>query len=331
MAPSEPWFSKGLRDLAETRGQVHEARGVLLADGQDLFDSLDSGTDLLTELVEANALRWSPDPPPTQAWQRVIDILQGARVAVLAATTTGHVQDSVRRQLTSAATELDSALLDFLTLYKTDIAYYIESGATNSDTMRAVDRAAETIAARRLVAEARETRDQVKRVLRETQRAAGVVGETRLAAHFAAYARRERRIANVLRVSSIAAALLITMVAGVLLLNGRTDSLTTAQELAHIAVALPLAALAAYFGRESARHRTSSKWADELEIQLLTFDAFCEPLDDAARTRLRSEFGRRVFLTNGPGTSVSEEVGPSTMTAATDLLEQAMVMARRSS
>lgn len=329
MAPTD-WFSQGFRDLAETREKFNEASDVLQDDGRDLFHRLDNSLDLLNELVEAGVLQWKPDPAPAEAWQRLIGVLQSGRVAVLAATSTGRVEESVRREFATVGTQLDDALLDFLTLYKTDIAYYIEHGQTDNETMRVLDRAAETIAARRLVAEARDARDEVKRVLRETRRAAGVVGETRLAAHFAAYARRERRSADLLRVSSIAAALLITAVAGVLLLDGKTDSLTTSQQLAHLAVALPLAALAAYFGRESGRHRTSSKWADELEIQLLTFDAFCEPLDDDAKTRLRSEFGRRVFLSNGPGASASEEIGPSTTTAAADLLEQAIAMARRS-
>src|SRR5215204_5866173 len=190
------WPVQGLRDLAETHEQVNEASDVLMDDGAAVFRSLESAVKILDELVDARAIDWPPAEGALAAWNRLISILQTVRVAVLAATTAGHVEENIRGQLGSAATKIDRTLFEFLTTYKDELVERASAGPTRDDAARVIDRAAERIAAQRLITEAREVRDKVNRVLGETQRAAGVVGETVLATHFAKYARRERRSAN---------------------------------------------------------------------------------------------------------------------------------------
>lgn len=325
------WSKRGLGDLVETRDEVSDNADLLEEEGERVLDVLDRIRALVGELEAASAL--GPQPQATAnavAWNAFLGALRGIRVAVLAARGHGRLEPGVLVQLSTARRELEPAIGRFLSGYRQEVASKLPRGDTRDEILRALDRATEAIAARALVAEARGARDEVRRVLDDTQRAAGVVGETVLATHFASYAQAQRRIANLLRAASIAALLAITAIAAVLLFGGVSDNLTTAEELARLTVALPLAALAAYLGRESSHHRAASQWASELELQLLTIDAYCEPLADETRMQLRTDFGRRVFLTTGAVPGEHIEMSPSVASDVTGLLQRAITSLRAS-
>lgn len=60
-------------------------------------------------------------------------------------------------------------------------------------------------------------------------------------------------------------------------------------------------ALATYLARQAHQHRTMANWARSLAVQLKTFDAFIDPIDDpAVRDELRKNFASRVFGDHPP-------------------------------
>ena len=316
-----------LTELDETRQKVNAASEVLGLHGFRVDESLDLALTLLVELDEQHALPAQPIAAE-DSWNRFRSIMQSVRVAILAATEEDKVSPKIAQQLADAQEQLEQTLYDFLTTYRHDVSVEMRSTPTGDHALRAIDRTIEQVAARQLVAEARGARDEVRRVLDDTQRAAGKVGETVLAGHFADFARRERRAADLLRALCAGALIGITALAAVFLFGGTGDDLTTSEELARLSVGLPIAALAAYLGRESTRHRATSRWAHALELQLRTLDAYCEPLTEDVRLQLRADFGRRVFLTDGIAQTGDDEAGPSTAGDVTGLLQEALALLR---
>jgi hypothetical protein len=185
-----------------------------------------------------------------------------------------------------------------------------------------VDRYEEQLEARRLVAEVRETRDEAERVLVDARRAAGASGESSLALHFGAFAKAELRMADQLRALCIATLLAIAFVATALFVYQEANDLTTTGEIAKLAVTIPIAVLAAYFGREATRHRKVARRARELEIQLQTVDAFTHPLPDSLRDQIRTELGKQVFAMPRIDADDGSEPGPSVVNEAGELIEK---------
>jgi hypothetical protein len=65
---------------------------------------------------------------------------------------------------------------------------------------------------------------------------------------------------------------------------------------AHLAIVAILGGASAYTARLASAHRGTGDWADSLRVQLDTFQDFLGVLDDdAAKTRVYEEFGRRVL------------------------------------
>lgn len=115
-----------------------------------------------------------------------------------------------------------------------------------------------------------------------------------LAGHFERYADRERRDANRLRFGVLLCAVAGTAVATIWAWPGQPP-LSVPEALRHLLVVVPLAAIAAYLGRESARHRANEIWARELDIQLRTLDQYTRPLSREQDNHVRGAFGQRVF------------------------------------
>jgi hypothetical protein len=321
------WLDIGLQGLRDTQDKVNGASSVLQETGFEVFKSLGTALATIDELASSGATRTEP-LRAEDSWQRLLAALQTIRVAVLAAQEEKALSETVAEQLITARERVEQSLYDFLVEYRADVAYGYRSDPRGDEALRSLDRAIEHAQATRLVAEARGARDEVQRVLDTTQRAAGAVGEGELALAFGGYAERERRVADVLRAVCALALLGITVLAAVLLFGRSGDGPTVSEELAHLAVGVPIAALAAYLGRESTRHRAAARWAHELELQLRTLNAYCEPLDGDARMQLRTDFGRRVFLTDGAPPARVDEAGPSAAGDATNLLQQALTLLR---
>ena len=165
----------------------------------------------------------------------------------------------------------------FLELVRLQLA--VEPAERRDRVSPTVDLFAERLRARQLVSETEGARDQARQ-------AAGATGESALAAHFGGYAENERRTAN-LPTFSVAVLLTITALAAVLLFRSTPKDVSTTEELAKLSLTVPLAALAAYLAREASHHRAVAQWAAELEVQLLTVDAYTTPLSSELRDRIR--------------------------------------------
>ena len=299
----------------ENEEAANRLEGPLQAEGfvEGLFD----------ELNAVDPIEHIPfDADTRDALRRIVDALRAVRVAAIALGQPGASAPRAFEQAAAGTSELEAAVSDFLPSFRSFLA-----SAGSEEIQRrfypVIDRYEEQIEARQLVAEVRETREEAKRVLSDTRRAAGATGESSLARHFGEYASRERRDANLLRGLCVLTLLSIAGVATLLVSSKEASTLNTAHELAKLAITIPLAVLAAYLGREATRHRKVARRARELEIQLQTVDAFAHPLPESLRDRLRSELGRQVFASPPPAEIFDDrDSGPSVVTDAGELIEK---------
>jgi hypothetical protein len=85
-------------------------------------------------------------------------------------------------------------------------------------------------------------------------------------------------------------------------------------------------ALATYLAKQAHQHRTMANWARSLAVQLKTFDAFVDAIDDASvRNELRQAFAARVFgdhpaVKGEPALSASSQ----SVTALTEVLAKVL-------
>ncbi|WP_214406138.1 hypothetical protein [Pseudonocardia lacus] len=111
--------------------------------------------------------------------------------------------------------------------------------------------------------------------------------------YFDEVARGERRFAEALR--ALAAASLVSIFAlSVSQFRPELD-LSLGQQLSHLAVALPLAALAGYLGRQSGHHRAAALDAKQTAVRLRTLPLFAKNLGGTAGEEFWVEVGRGVF------------------------------------
>ncbi|WP_445150490.1 hypothetical protein [Baekduia sp. Peel2402] len=157
----------------------------------------------------------------------------------------------------------------------------------------------EQLALAQLRAELGQTRAEAEETLDRARESAGVESVGQLIAGFGEFSKRETQTADMLRRSTIGLSLLTVAAAVVVAFAFEVD---TAAELAKLAWTLPLAGLAAYCGRESARHRSSADWAKVLDVQLKAIDNFCASLgaNPQMSLGLRVAFGHHVFLSTLP-------------------------------
>lgn len=161
-------------------------------------------------------------------------------------------------------------------------------------------------------------RDRAERLVEQTQRAlekataasdkatdaAGLTGNASLSTHFAKYAGGERWAANTFRVLTVGA------VAGGLtgvLATGPLDPGDWAGITYRIAIAAAAAGLAAYFGRQAGQHRRMYNWAKSMEVQLQSFPAFIDSVEDEDRSAIYRTFSRRVLSAPPEKTGESNE------------------------
>jgi len=115
---------------------------------------------------------------------------------------------------------------------------------------------------------------------------------------------RQRIAAEVLRGLTVVATLAAVAVA--LLATARTDP-TTQSSVANVFAALLLVGLAAYFARQSARHRAREEEAARVQFELAAFSPFIEALTPEQREYERVMMTRKLFGTTAPGLPFSEE------------------------
>lgn len=125
--------------------------------------------------------------------------------------------------------------------------------------------------------------------------AAGSAGNSALAFHFAELAQRESRAAFGWTFCTIVA-LMVTITAGTILsVNKVFDSLWSSI-IGHLAVILPIVAIAAYTARIAHHHRKSALWSSSASVQLKSIAAYAEQLgSDDSRENILIALGNRVF------------------------------------
>lgn len=229
---------------------------------------------------------------------------------------------AIRATLDDAARRLEEALRRWIGSRKARL------GPRQLGYLNVLSAFEERLETRRLVDEVHDARDEAVRVLSDTKRAAGATGSTSLAVHFASYATHERRSADRLRAAAVGVLLAITLIAATLTWVDPEDA--SARDVARLSLTIPLAVLAAYLGREASRHRSASRWARELEVQLLTVDAYTEPLSNELRDNIRAELGRRVFATSTGEIAGVASMAPSAVGEAAGLVERIGNLARSS-
>jgi hypothetical protein len=126
----------------------------------------------------------------------------------------------------------------------------------------------------------------------QTLGAAADAATQHLGSDYETYADRETRVADKLR---WAVAGLIAAVSGcaVSFLIWAGD-VTLQNELVRLSVTIPLAVLAGYLAKESAKHRAAARKARDLAIAMRTVRGYAEPLDDIGR-ELQRALGLRAF------------------------------------
>lgn len=146
---------------------------------------------------------------------------------------------------------------------------------------------------RRLVAEISDS-------LEKAQTAAGVTGALTLASYFGGYATEEKKTADRFRFATIVGigiAIIVAIVFAAIEIARpapRTDA-DWVLFASHVTIVLGIGALTAYLGRQSGQHRRMYNWARSMEVQLKSFPAFIEPLEDEVQADLYRVFARRVL------------------------------------
>lgn len=135
------------------------------------------------------------------------------------------------------------------------------------------------------------------------QQAAGVTADATMATHFKSHGSEEAKTASQFRMTTLGTMVLGGILAALFLVGpsfGWSAFDIQTNDYVHLAQrALLLAGvfgLAGYLGRQAHNHRMQANWARSLAVQLQTFDAYIEPIQDSeTKERLRTRFAARVF------------------------------------
>lgn len=133
--------------------------------------------------------------------------------------------------------------------------------------------------------------------------AAGVTADNAMSVFYAEFGANEEATANLFRtwaigLGSVAGVIACAFLSGAGLGVGWLE--IPAGDYVHLIqrglVLAAFLALAGYLARQAHQHRTMGNWARSLAVQLKTFDAFIDAIEDSAvRDDLRREFASRVF------------------------------------
>jgi hypothetical protein len=158
-------------------------------------------------------------------------------------------------------------------------------------------RAELALAQKEAVAEVEERVAEIRRMEKESATLVGAIGLAGTADLHREQGRRQRRAAEILRGLTVLAALGAVAVA----LVATSETEPTAQSLiAKLFASLLLAGLAAYFARQSARHRAREEHASALQLELAAFNPFIEALTPEQREEERVIMTRKMFGKTGP-------------------------------
>jgi hypothetical protein len=159
--------------------------------------------------------------------------------------------------------------------------------------------------------------DELKQHLVRAEEIVGVVSKTALAGSYSEVAQRERKDANTWRWISVAAMSGIIACAIFALVHSLTSGFSTSAFTAKIVTSFAFMILAAYAGKESARHRRSEQHARRMQLELATIDSYLLTLPEEQRHAIKAAVADRIF---GQPIEANKPVG-DTETSAPPLLE----------
>lgn len=152
--------------------------------------------------------------------------------------------------------------------------------------------------------EAEEQLAEIRRMKGECATLVETIAVAGTSEHYRRHARRERVVAEVLR--SLAVVATLGAVAVALLAMVQADP--TAESLtANLFAAALLVGLAAYFARQSTRHRAREEDAARVQFELAAFSPFIEALTPEQREQERVMMTRKLFGTAAPPATGKED------------------------
>jgi hypothetical protein len=152
--------------------------------------------------------------------------------------------------------------------------------------------------------EAEEHLAEIRRMEGECATLVDMVTVAGTSEHYRRQGRRQRVVAEVLRGLAVLATLGAVGVA--LLAMVQTDP-TAESLIANLFAAALLVGLAAYFARQSARHRAREEEAARVQFELAAFSPFIEALTPEQREEERVMMTRKLFGTTAPPASAKED------------------------
>lgn len=157
--------------------------------------------------------------------------------------------------------------------------------------------------------------EAAEKAAEDARKAAGVASRSKLTERFEALAQRHFKAATLFRILTA-----VGVLGGIIWGSIHADAMsgtetdTTAEAILRVSLLAGILGLATYFGRQAAYHRDVSTWASTIKEQLLTFDGYIDPVDDAQlRDQMRAAFAARVFGSSPeskdePGVTLSSPV-----------------------
>jgi len=305
---SEAWGLNRLHSAAETART--ELQTALTASQVPISEEVQAVQETL-QLISKFALRWGSSLHVTTTIdpdQVIIDLFESVSLPLVtelndsrpfaqAIAKSSPTDDSFLPGLPKLAEDHNEALhRQFVEFLRRLAAFVFDNRIEGVGSTQAnlIDEYVKRIELKQVAAEAEAARDQAVEAARASENAAGVSGTASLAAYFKGQADRESRLAEVFRVGVIIA-LLVVGVASYRTASALSETTGLLEVVLHLSYAVPVGLLAIYLARQSSYHRSHAAWARSLEVQLDTLEAYIAPLDDVDKSKLRAEFGRRVF------------------------------------
>jgi CII-binding regulator of phage lambda lysogenization HflD len=147
---------------------------------------------------------------------------------------------------------------------------------------------------------------ELRRMESETATLVEAIAVAGTSEQYRRHGRRQRIVAEVLRGLAVLATLGAVAVA---LVATAWPDRPAESLIANLFAALLLVGLAAYFARQSARHRAREEEAARVQFELAAFSPFIETLTPEQRERERVMMTRKLFGTASPPTPADEERG----------------------
>lgn len=140
--------------------------------------------------------------------------------------------------------------------------------------------------------------DQISSLLKNTQAYAAEQANTAIYKDYKSSAAAEKKVSDNYRNYSITAMTSTALVAIASIIEASLSSLSATQIITRIALSVILGVMAAYFARESSKHRKQQYLYQQFSLNLNALPLFIADLDVPAKNTLKSELARIIFTTS---------------------------------